>query len=107
MTFKRSFRETIDFHSNVRTEGVAPPYLIVYADFLQPSIVGSRYSRILKILSVEKSVNYQKYEFEHLEFFKVETSMLERLSFEIRTHTGQLMSLINNDEIVMSLVFQK
>ena len=107
ITFSRRHGETINFFSNVRLEGVAPPYILLYADFVEPSITGSVYSKILKIIPIKNSKNYTKYEFEHLEFFNTENSSLRTLNFEFRTHTGQLMNLAHNENIVMSLIFQK
>ena len=105
--FEKLHSEDIEFYNKVRKEGVAPPYILVYANFLQPSIVGSSYTKVLKILSVSNNSEYKKFEFEHLEFFKIESSVLETLSFEIRTHNGDLMRLAHDDKIVMSLILQK
>ena len=100
-------RNAINFFHDVRSNGMAPPYLFLYTNFVQPSIVGSTFTKMLKIFSVENSSDFTKVEFEHLEFFKIEPSVLENLHFELRTHTGELVHLGHKEDIILSLILQR
>ena len=100
-------RNAINFFHDVRSNGIVPPYLFLYTNFVQPSIVGSTFTKMLKIFSVENSSEFTKVEFEHLEFFKIEPSVLENLHFELRTHTGELVHLGHKEDIILSLILQR
>ena len=102
-----SYRKSIEFTELPNEKALHPLYIIVYADFVESSIVGSGYSRVLKIIPVSEEKNRKLIEFEHLEFFNVENTNMTTIKVELRSHDGELIKFNNDEKLFMNILFQK
>ena len=85
-----------------------PQYMMLYADFIQPSIVGESYSKLLKIIQIpNNNANYHTEEFQHQETHSLENTLIKTMHFEIRSHTGELINFADSKNIFLNLLFSK
>lgn len=101
------FRKKIRCTAPPRINALKPLYIIVYADFVESSVIGSNYSKVLKVLPITESNDMQLLEFEHLEFFNVQNTQLSFIKIQLRTNAGDLIYFNNTDDVLLSLNFKK
>jgi hypothetical protein len=89
-----------------------PAWMFVYADFVKPSLIADCYSNVLKLLPYKQ--NYTPgaavfYSFTPLDFFIVNSDSIKTLTFELRSHAGEIHDFRNNNEgnTLLTLFFQK
>lgn len=104
-----------------------PSGLWLYADFIEPVIVGSKFSKLLKFIPVippltkpidilqhEDESTYQSYESAHLDYIdvsSVELQSLQSMEFKLRDHDGNpvLFDVYDNfnNTTYVNLIFRK
>lgn len=98
-------------HNVKRTVGKIPTWMFIYSDFVKPSLIADCYSNVLKLLPYKQ--NYTKgntlfYTFTPLDFFNVNKDNLRTLTFELRTHAGEIHDFRNDHENTsLTLFFRK
>jgi hypothetical protein len=98
-------------HNVKRTVGKIPTWMFIYSDFVKPSLIADCYSNVLKLLPYKQ--NYTKgstlfYTFTPMDFFSVNKDTLRTLSFELRTHAGEIHDFRNDRENTsLTLFFTK
>lgn len=81
-----------------------PKYLMIYADFINPSLMGGNLLKILKIIPVSESPNnYVLYEIENKEYLELQNNILDTLQFEIRGHDGNLINFVTSYDVLLNL----
>lgn len=105
MTF--SFKKKYIFSEFVREDYLLPNYMMVYTNIIQPTIIGDDFSKIFKILPVTMSKRHELFEFEHLDYFKLQNSYVSNMKIEIRDHTGALINFAHDEEVVLSIIFKQ
>ena len=88
-----------------------PGVMVLYANFVQHSIVGNNFYPILKIIPTNynretKEQNYTSMYFDHLEFIKCNVNYLDNMKFELRGLDGDLIEFGNNRRIVLNIVIK-
>ena len=86
-----------------------PGLMVCYTDFVKHSIIGDEYYRILKMIPLPKlteSDNYVSMHFENLEFFRCNTTRLDKLTFQLKRIDGEFIEFNDNGKIIMSLAIQ-
>lgn len=93
-----------------------PNSLSVYTDFTSPTVVGGKFSRLLKFIpilqdlqatdgSVLPSVTYESH---HMDFVNLPTTELQSLQFEVKDGTGKPLIFTDNNAVTyINLLFQK
>ena len=91
---------------------IIPTWMFVYADFVKPSLIADCYSNVLKLLPYKQ--NYVPgapvfYSFTPLDFFMVNTDSIKTITFELRSHAGEIHNFRNNngENTSLTLFFQK
>jgi len=98
-------------HNVKKTVGKIPTWMFIYSDFVKPSLIADCYSNVLKLLPYKQ--NFTKgstifYTFTPLDFFSVNKDALRTLSFELRTHAGEIHDFRNDyDNTSLTLFFKK
>jgi hypothetical protein len=89
-----------------------PTWMFVYADFVKPSLIADCYSNVLKLLPYK--LNYESghpifYTFTPLDFFIVNKDSIKTLSFELRSHAGEIHDFRDNHNTntTLTLFFMK
>ena len=68
-------------------DSMKPKLIYIFSDFIKESVVGGTLKQILKAIPIVKSSSlYYTHNFEHLEYYKVNTNELSTLNFQIRNH---------------------
>ena len=98
----------IPMNNSFNIDYLKPKYMMLYADFIQPSIVGESYSKLLKIIQIpNNNANYHTDEFQHQETHSLENTLIKTMHFEIRSHTGELINFADSKNIFLNLLFSK
>ena len=92
----------------LQMSALKPQYIMLYADFIKPSIVGDSYSKLLKIIQIPNhNANYHTEEFQLQESHSLENTLIQTMHFELRSHTGELINFANNKNTFLNLFFSK
>lgn len=90
---------------------LVPTWMFIYSDFVKPSLIADCYSNVLKLLPYKQNFtegNTVFYTFTPLDFFTVNKDTIRTLTFELRTHAGEVHDFRNNTENTsLTLFFQK
>jgi hypothetical protein len=102
------------FEKNYRVKKppkLIPTWMFIYSDFVKPSLIADCYSNVLKLLPYKQNFtigNTVFYTFTPLDFFTVNKDTLRTLTFELRTHAGEIHDFRNNTENTsLTLYFRK
>lgn len=92
-------------------ERLAPRALLLYVDIIKPQVVGSQYSKVIKMIPVARETsagNMQSYESNHLDFVELTHTHIHSVSLKLVQSDGQLVTFHNNaDEVLINLVFSQ
>ena len=104
-----SFIDTdIQMYKPFNIFSLKPQYMMLYADFIKPSIVGESYSKLLKIIQIPNhNANYHTEEFQLQESHSLENTLIKTMHFELRSHTGELINFADNKNMFLNLFFSK
>ena len=88
-----------------------PGVMVLYANFVQHSIVGNNFYPILKIIPTNinqetKEQQYTSMHFDHLEFIKCNVNYLDNMKFELRGLDGGLIEFGNDRRVVLNIVIK-
>ena len=88
-----------------------PGVMVLYANSVQHSIVGSNFYPILKIMPThntndEEKPGYTTIHFEHLEFIKCNVHYLDNMKFEFRGLDGKLINFGDEGRIILNIVIK-
>jgi len=96
----------IVFESPINCDYFRPNYFIIYANIVQPSIIGNQYSPILKVVPVlDTKEPFKLIDFKVREFYSIPNTELNEIKIELRTHDGELVNFLENDHLVLNLQF--
>lgn len=100
---------TINFSGFFHLNRLRPEYLMVYTDIIEQTIVGNSFSKLIKIVPVyhESTDSYKTLEFKNKEFHSLENTLVKRIKFEIRSHSGDLINFMEGSKIFINLLFSK
>ncbi len=100
---------TITFSGFFDINRLRPQYLMIYTDIIEQAIVGNSFSKLIKIVPVyhESTDSYKTQEFKNQEFHSLENTLVRRISFEIRSHSGDLINFMEGSKIFINLLFSK
>ena len=88
-----------------------PHTMLLYCDFVKPTIIGSIYAQILKLIPIakkEKNTSYISYEAKHLDFIPVNKRTLSTIHLSLKHVGGGDMHFIpKTTPIMISLLFKK
>ena len=99
-------KKLIIFDSPIDCDYFRPNYFIIYSNIVQPSIIGSQYSPILKIVPVlDGNEPYKLLDFKVREFYNIPNSEVNEIKIELRTHDGELVNFVESEHVVMNLQF--
>lgn len=94
-----------------RPSKLIPTWMFIYSDFVKPSLIADCYSNVLKLLPYKQNFTAGDtvfYTFTPLDFFTVNKDTLRTLTFELRTHAGEIHDFRNNTENTsLTLFFKK
>ena len=96
----------LDFHNPINLEFLKPNYVFVYANFVESSIIGGKYSKILRVFPLQnKDKGFVITEFKHNEYLELQNTDISEMEIEIRSHDGQYINFATNEDIILNLEF--
>jgi len=100
---------SINFSKYYDINKLRPEYLMVYTDIIEQTIVGNTFSKLIKIVPVfhKSTDSYKTQEFQNKEFHSLENTLIKRIKFEIRSHSGDLINFVDGSKIFINLLFSK
>ena len=91
-------------------EYVLPPYVFLYCNIVTKTVIANTPVPLLKVIPVNFSNDVQEkgifYEFEHLEYFNVQSSTIQTIEFEVRSHDGDLIVFEKGNKL-LTITFKK
>lgn len=87
-----------------------PNNILIYCDFIVPSIMGEKYLQILKFIPNfnEQSGKYTTYQAQNLDFTRVSNNTLDTVKIELRDAAGNLIHFVDeNLYSYVNLLFKK
>ena len=85
---------------------LAPDYIVAYANIVQPTIVGSEYRDILRIIPIPRErSNYVIQEFKNKNDLPLLNTEISVIEINFRNHDGTLSNFIGSQHIIMNLEF--
>jgi len=101
--------QQIVFPNKVNLDRCKPNVMLLYCNFITPSIIGDQYAKILKLIPITEkpSSTYTTYDCEHLDFFPLSTNFLSMLDFQLQDSSGKDIIFVNKqDTVLINLIFQ-
>lgn len=97
--------------NKIQIRVLTPEVMVLYANFVEHSIVGNNFYPILKIMPTNfnkstKNEDYTSMHFDYLQFIKCNTSYLDNMKFELRGLDGDLIEFGNERRIVLNIVIK-
>ena len=88
-----------------------PGVMVLYANTVQHSIVGSNFYPILKIMPTHNTTEvvkpgYTTIHFDHLEYIKCNDRYLDNMKFEFRGLDGRLINFSDEGRIILNIVIK-
>jgi hypothetical protein len=92
------------FKNEIQLDYFIPKYLMLYGDFVNPSLVGGNLLKILKIIPIKESITkYVLYEIENKEFLELQNNVLDQMEFELRGHDGNFINFVSLYDVLLNL----
>jgi hypothetical protein len=114
ITDKSTIKKNADNMYVIKCEGemnleyLKPNYMILYADFVSPTIIGGKYSSILRVVPIKHSEKgYILHEFKHTSYLELNNTELMELEIQLKTHDGEFINFANNQNIILNIQFTK
>jgi hypothetical protein len=88
-----------------------PTWMFIYSDFVKPSLIADCYTNVIKLLPYKQKFRKGEtifYTFTPLDFFTINKDSIRTLSFELRSHAGEIHDFRNNRENTsLTLYFER
>jgi hypothetical protein len=83
-----------------------PSYFIVYSNIVKNSIIGSNYSKILRVIPFQNvEVDYKIFEFKQREFYELSNDSINVIEIYLKTHDGRDINFLTNNNVIVNLEF--
>ena len=81
-----------------------PNYIMVYSDIVKSTIIGGNFSKILKIIPLKSTdLNYIIQEFRTKELIELESTQLDVIEINLRSHDGAFINFLSNQDVILNL----
>ena len=102
----------IQFQDTIRTDRLVPNSMLLYCNIISPSIVGSTYAKVLKLIPIFNDEKVQNnsivcYESQNLDFVTLSTNTLSSINFELRTSSGHLVPFKNDSGVIINILLRR
>jgi len=92
------------FKNKIDVTYLYPKYLMVYANFIKPKIVGGVYRKLLRIAPISQSeLDYTTTHFRNKEYCGLESQILNELEIIIASHDGRRICFQSPQNVVVNL----
>ena len=96
----------LQFNLPINLDALQPNYMIAYTNFIESSIIGGIYSRILRVIPVSsKETGYVISDFKHKEFIALQNTEISEIEIVLRAHDGEYVYFGTNENLILNLEF--
>lgn len=104
--YKEHYLWSLQFDIDV--DYLRPDYLICYTNIVSPTIIGSLYSKILRIIPIRNNnSDYVITEFLHKEYLEIQNTEVSEVEIELRAHDGTLVEFGFEQDVILNLEFRQ
>ena len=97
---------TLLFNNPINVNALRPNYIIAYTNFIESTIIGGIYSKILRVIPVSsKEKGYIISDFKHKEFLELQNTEISEIEIVLRSHDGAYIYFGTNEEVILNLEF--
>lgn len=83
-----------------------PKYMMVYANFVSPSIVGGKYLNLLKVIPLtEQKTSMVLKEFKSKDFYEILYTDIKEIEIQLRSHDGELLNFLSPHDVLVNIEF--
>jgi hypothetical protein len=103
---KENDKYIVNFKTSLNMDFLKPDYMIAYTNIVSSSIIGGIYSKILRIIPINKSEeDFVIKEFHHKEYIKLQNTEVSEIEIELRSHDGTLVNFGTKKDVILNLEF--
>lgn len=96
----------LSFGSPINLEVLRPNYIIAYTNFIESSIIGGIYSKILRVIPITNTdKGFVITEFKHKEYLELQNTEISELEVVLRAHDGEYVNFGTQEDIILNLEF--
>jgi hypothetical protein len=104
--YKEHYMWSLQFDIDV--DYLRPDYIICYTNIVSPTIIGSLYSKILRIIPIRSNnSDYVITEFLHKEYLEIQNTEVSEVEIELRAHDGTLVEFGFEQDVILNLEFRQ
>ena len=83
-----------------------PSYMLIYSNIVKSNIVGGSYAKLLRLAPLKhKEQVYSITEFEHKEFYELETHQIDIIELVLCAHDGEPINFSSHKDVIVNLEF--
>lgn len=83
-----------------------PSYMLIYSNIVKSNIVGGAYAKLLRLAPLKhKEQVYSITEFEHKEFYELETHHIDIIEVILCAHDGEPINFSSTKDVIVNLEF--
>ena len=96
----------LKFGSPINLDFLKPNYMIAYTNFVESSIIGGVYSKILRVIPlINKEKGFVINEFKHNEYLELQNTDLSEIEIVLRSHDGEYVNFGTQEDVILNLEF--
>lgn len=96
----------VTFSKKPKMDYFIPKYIMIYTNFITPSIVGGKYLNLFKVIPVtDKKEEYVVKEFKHKEYYDLLYTDIPEIEIQLRSHDGEPMNFTSEQEVLVNIEF--
>lgn len=97
---------TLVLNKPINLDALRPNYMIAYTNFIESSIIGGIYSKILRVIPVSNAdKGYIISDFKHKEFLELQNTEISEIEIVLRSHDGEYVNFGTKEDIILNLEF--
>ena len=96
----------LEFNEPINMDFLKPNYIISYTNFIESSIIGGIYSKILRVIPLaSKERGFVITEFKHNEYIKLQNTEISEIEINLRSHDGEYVNFGTQEDVIFNLEF--
>ena len=96
----------VDFPFPMNLDLLRPNYIMIYSNIVKSTIIGGNFAKVLKIVPLKSTdLNYVIQEFRTKEFTEIETTQIDVIEIQLRSHDGAYINFLSHQDVILNLEF--
>ena len=96
----------LKFGAPINIDCLKPNYIIAYTNFVESSIIGGVYSKILRVIPLtSKEKGFVLTDFKHNEYLELQNTEISEIEIMLRAHDGEYVNFATQEDVIINLEF--